>query len=313
VACSPTNPALIATAGFDGVAMLDVGSGKRVWRTQGIHAAECIAFSKDGERLAVGTKGLDGEASLQILDAASGRSLVQLVGHGRNVTMPWSFAETPDRTKETVASVRFLSGDRVASGGYDGTIRVWSERDGKELFRLHEGESDHAHEGDVKAIAEPDPGTIVSSGYGGKVIRWRLERPGEPVETWSIAGPTPIGASATSIALASGSVLLGLRSGGLLAWLKDGERRTILPDVMKAAEPDLRINGAAFLDGEPRWAVTSGWDRTVRLWDIADRRQLPRESLELKSDCHALAVDCRSRFVYVAADLPVLERFEVVR
>jgi serine/threonine protein kinase len=315
VACSPTEPTKIATASLDGVAMWDVGSGtKNVWHSQGIHAAQCIAFSKDGARLAVGTKGLNGEASVQILDAANSRSLVQLVGHGVDVNMPLTFADDPDRPKETVTSVRFLSGGRIASGGHDGTLRVWSERDRKELFKLHDGDSDHAHEGDVMAIAESDPGTIITSGYGGKVLRWRLESPGKPEETWSIVGSSPVGSSATSIALASGDVLLGLRSGGLIAWLKDGERRTILPDVTSTVERDVRINGAAFLDDEARWAVTSSWDRTVRLWDIADRKKPARDPpMVLKSDSHALAVDCRFRFVYVATDDSVLERFEVDR
>lgn len=79
-----------------------------------------VTWSPNGNLIAIG--GLDGNAYL--IDAESGRKILQLQGHSKGVT-----------------SVRFLSDERLLSAGLDQSLRLWNVSDGKLLrtFAHHTG------------------------------------------------------------------------------------------------------------------------------------------------------------------------------
>jgi WD40 repeat protein len=95
----------------------------------------------------------DLKGGLQARDAATG-------------TPAWSRAAHPGWLKALAASP---DGTRVATGGRDGVVRVWSVSDGK-LLREFSGPTD-----DVYSLAfHPDGRSLAAGHYAGKVVHWDL-------------------------------------------------------------------------------------------------------------------------------------------
>ncbi len=134
----------IASGGDDGTVRLwDVATGSEtaVFRAQ-VERIVCVAFAPDGRTLA---------ANGQIWDLASGREVVNLRGHQMAVA---SVAFTPD-------------GRHVATGSWDGTVRLWDLKSGRELAVLR-GHNDSA----VWSIAFSVDGQTLVSGGGGLLRIW---------------------------------------------------------------------------------------------------------------------------------------------
>ena len=77
----------------------------------------------------------------------------------------WALALSPDGTK-------------LASGGYDGTIKIWSTADGKALktIKAHLHPSIPTEGGTVIALAfSPDGQRIASGGIDGVVKIWNVK------------------------------------------------------------------------------------------------------------------------------------------
>jgi hypothetical protein len=113
----------LATAGHDGTVRLWTSEGVllRVLDHSGVEL-RVLAFSADGSRLAAG--GDDGVVT--VWDTASGRLLVELVGHTARIR-----------------SVLFArDGRRIVTSADDKTVRVWDRRDGRLLHnRVGYGDS----------------------------------------------------------------------------------------------------------------------------------------------------------------------------
>jgi WD40 repeat protein len=148
VAFAPDGRTVASAAGFDGtVQVWDLASGRVIGTLRG-HPP--LALSPDGQTLA-----MTGEAGtsrvLQIRDLASGRVIVTLRGHQGEVS---SVTFAPD-------------GQRLASGGSDGTVRIWDLASGRETATLR------GPQGGISSVAfAPDGQTLATAGFDGTVQLW---------------------------------------------------------------------------------------------------------------------------------------------
>ena len=147
-----------------------------------------IAYSPDGTRIAAATR-----RDIWLYDARSGVVLKLLTGH-----------------TDSVLTVAFSpSGNYLASGGFDGTVRGWNVRSGT-LFETITG-----HGGSVRSVRfSPDGSTLASAGEDKLIRLWdvwnadlkrTLVGHSEPVHT--------VAFSPDGLTIASGS-----RDGAIMLW-----------------------------------------------------------------------------------------------
>jgi WD40 repeat protein/tRNA A-37 threonylcarbamoyl transferase component Bud32 len=107
-----------------------------------------LAYDPKTGRLAVGS----GEGAIRVWEPASGRLLLMLVGHSREIT---SLAWSPD-------------GRTLASASEDGTTRLWDPASGRLLQTLAE------HQGPISSVSWSADGTqLATGGRAGPVRVWR--------------------------------------------------------------------------------------------------------------------------------------------
>lgn len=181
----------------------------------------CLAFSHDGERLAVASAsspptGTPHSGEVILLDALSGQELLTLKGH-TNVVVSVAFspdgkrlvAASMDGTVKVwdvragqellsfkghisqVTSVAFSSdGQRLASAGADRAAKIWDARTGQELLNLK------GHTGPVTRVAfSPDGQRLASADQQDQTVKVWDARTGQELLTLKGLSALPFGLS----------------------------------------------------------------------------------------------------------------------
>jgi WD40 repeat protein/tRNA A-37 threonylcarbamoyl transferase component Bud32 len=140
-----------------------------IWDVKGHHpslqvrlpgvGAESLSFSPDGKRLAVAlgnyyAKGPEGDPTVRVLDAVTGKELEVLHGHDDGVV---AVCFSPD-------------GKRIASGGYDRAVCVWDRDPAGPPTKLG------GHTEVIRAVAwSPDGGLLASASEDRTVHLWNAQ------------------------------------------------------------------------------------------------------------------------------------------
>jgi WD40 repeat protein len=242
--------------------------------------ATCVAYSPGGKHAITG--GFDRTLCLWSLE--DGKEVRRFEGHTNIV---WTVAFTRD-------------GSRVISGSQDNTVRVWSVETGRELRRLN------GHLATISSVGFLPDGKHALSGSWDKTVRlWDIET-GNEVRQLRVAAPV------LSVAISADGkhALFGSNDGWLRYWelwkmkevkyfkgpagMIEGvaltkEDRTAIVAGADAAihiysiatgneEKTLEGHGAKVdcdvLSPDGLRILSSGEDKTLKLWDLASRRLL---------------------------------------
>ena len=209
-----------------------------------------VSYSPDGQTLAVADGPPDTPGTVTLWNLATRKVMATLDGHERGV-----------------ASVVFAPDGKVfASGGWDGTIRIWDTQtlEPRHVLAGLNGVSELAF--------SPDGRLLASAGEGNLVTLWNVATGSEESRLTGFRWPVQcVAFSPDGQLLATGGGTLDNRPGA------QGEVK--LWDVTKQ-EPVART-----LDGHTRGVLaiaftpdgaglaTGGLDETIRLWDVQTGRQ----------------------------------------
>lgn len=241
--------------------------------------ANSMLFSADGRRAFIASA----DRTVRLYDVEGQRDLKRYIGHSGSV---WAVALSPD-------------GKLLLSGSMDGTARLWDVESAQERLRVNE------HTSLVSAVAFlPQTRWALSGGFDGRVICWKLadgqelwrqesmgfvtafvtDPQGRFVLVASDRGITQLDAQSgqvirqyakpssavTSLALSpkADRFVSGLDDGRVILWTLAEEKPTL-----ELIGHGGSVRGVAWAP-EERWLLSTGADRTLRLWDTAQRKEI---------------------------------------
>lgn len=243
---------LLASGGQDEKLILWNGNtGEVLNQHPGYCAVACLAFSPDGQRLAVGIRGSlrPGPRSqfTRILDASTGQELCECRPKGAASSEPaLSLAFSPN-------------GDRLASGGGTGNIRVWDGKTGELQLVLN------GHQAPVSQLAWFGNSHLAAGDYSGVVKCWDMAHVRE-MQTFR-GHESPVASIAAS---ADGGHLISTSLDGALKVWSPGAS----PEYRILCRGPANLYSLAF-SPDGRRLATAAARSPVMLWDaITGEKQL---------------------------------------
>src|SRR5438876_648569 len=225
----------------------------QVWRENGhtLHlalqahtdAVWALAFSPDERRLSSGS--LDG--SVKLWEVESGIVL-------------WSGWQTMG-----IDCLAFApDGDVLASGGYDATLRLWEASLGTPL-------QDVPHPGPITSLAWSPHGRLLASGdVAGTIRLWEIPSRGRAACVESLAGHS---SWVRGLAFAPDGTSLASASWDGRELASVGSDTEVCLWEVEGRKPPRVLRGHTWIAYGVAWRpdggllATSGWDRSIRLWD----------------------------------------------
>jgi WD40 repeat protein len=269
IAYSPDGTRL-ATASEDGTLTIwDAGNGQKLRVLPHDAPVTCLAFSRDGKRLASGTALRVGPNNLsapppqpatseiRIWDTATGDLLFHLAGPAADIN---SLAFNP-------------RGDRLAAGCNDQAVYVWDLDRRRQAYALKGGPGSAYHTGMVQGVAfSADGARFASASQDHSVKIWEAET-GKPIRTlnhnsrvFSVAF-SPDGTRLATAVEAVDAKTGQLGNSQIQVWdLRTGQPTLSLPPQPGAA------SGVAFSPDGRRLAGAAG--PTAQVWDTLTGRRI---------------------------------------
>ena len=255
-----------------------------------------VAFSPDGQHLAVGTYGQvviwdvaqvrpskvltnvlgavndlrfspDGKLLAVAGGQPSARGEVRLLA-----TADWKLLHTLGGHTDTVAAVAFApDASELVSVGFDRSVKVWQTATGKARLTLND------HSDFVHAVAYAASGDYFVTASKDRTVRLRDAKTGRPKLTFSGMDDDVLAVAVT----ADGKQVVSSGMESQLHWwdAQTGQR------TRKIAGHTQAVNELASSAG---YVVSAGADRTVRIWDSAEGKAL--RTLPVGSMVYAVAI-----------------------
>jgi RNA polymerase sigma factor (sigma-70 family) len=287
LAFAPDGQSLAAAgAGEGSVLVWDLATGKKRWQVKAHGFASTVVFAPDGKSVA----SIGGEGTVRLSDAATGKELRTI--DDKVLDGPDTVTFSPD-------------GSILAAPGKEGSVIYWDPATGKEIRRWQ------AASLRVNSICfSPDGRTLATGNVRGSRIRLWEAATGKPLPTvaehnalidtlsfspdgktlWSLAPDKTL--IRWDVAKAEGEALFGgpangmfdratvTRDGRLLATggRLDGRVRLWDTHGHELAELGKHEGGFVSLAFSPdgKLLASSGKDKTLRLWDVATRKEVRR-------------------------------------
>jgi WD40 repeat protein len=149
-------------------------------------------------------------------------------------------------------------GKLLATGGNEGTVKIWEASSGKELFEFK------SHFKAVFALTFSPDGTTLASGSDDNTIRLWNTATGKELSKYELPD------TVDSIAFTRDGKQLAVGSGGTI-WmldLKTHHRKTLCKDAHRYVIATLGYSP------DQKMLVSSGWDGRIALWDATTGKQI---------------------------------------